>query len=141
MRPMDRQPMGHHVILDLHGCPGAALDDLDALRTRLLEAVRLSGATILNDVFHKFSPQGVTGVVVIAESHASVHTWPEHGFAAFDFFTCGARMNAVAAIRHLIEALQPQRFSVREVARGGDERVSLLPLRAARGGSRARRKA
>lgn len=138
------QAVGNHVILDFHGCSRGTLDDLKALRAALLEAVRLSGATIITDVFHQFSPQGVTGVVVIAESHASVHTWPENGFAAFDFFTCGAKLNAGAAIRYLVDTLEPKRFSVREVTRGGDEKIAVLPSlesHSGQSGSRTRRKA
>jgi S-adenosylmethionine decarboxylase proenzyme len=62
---------------------------MDLLKQYLHEAVRLSGATIVRSVFHRYSPQGVSGVVVIAESHLSIHTWPEYDYAAIDFFTCG----------------------------------------------------
>lgn len=75
--------------MELHGCDGARLDDFDRVRGLMLEAASAAGATVVNEVFHRFSPQGVTGVVVVEESHLSIHTWPEHGYAAVDFFTCG----------------------------------------------------
>ena len=110
--------VGSHFILDLYGCTTDVLDDLPLLQRTLRDALNLAGATIITDVFHKFSPQGVTGVVVIAESHASVHTWPEIRFAAFDFFTCGEKMNPDLAIQHLIAVLMPKSQLLRQVPRG-----------------------
>ncbi len=122
---MKKSGVGSHYILDVYGCSHDVLDDLPLLQRVLLEALVRAGATVITDVFHKFSPQGVTGVVVIAESHASVHTWPESGFAAFDIFTCGVNMNADIAIQHLVQALNPEKHLVREIPRG----VELNPPR------------
>jgi S-adenosylmethionine decarboxylase proenzyme len=78
-----------HLLLELHGCRPEALDDPATVRRLLEEATASAGATLLRTVVHQFSPQGVTGVAVIAESHLSIHTWPEAGYAACDFYTCG----------------------------------------------------
>ena len=76
--------LGIHLILELQECRPDLLDDLDYVQQTLLEAAESTGATIIGNTFHKFSPQGVTGVVAIAESHVCIHTWPEYGYAAAD---------------------------------------------------------
>ena len=81
--------LGKHLLLELKGCNKEMLNDISFLREALLAAAGEAGATILGESFHQFSPQGVSGVVVIAESHICIHTWPEYGYAAADIFTCG----------------------------------------------------
>jgi S-adenosylmethionine decarboxylase len=78
-----------HLLVELDGCDRALLDDQEALRGLMRRAAEAAGARVVADVFHRFAPQGVTGVVVIEESHFSLHTWPECGYAAVDFYTCG----------------------------------------------------
>lgn len=117
---------GKHVIVDLHGCDQRILDDLEILRNTLREAVRLSGATIITDVFHRFSPQGVTGVIVLAESHASLHTWPEHAYAAIDIFTCGERMMTDLAVDYLVKNLGATHSDVRTLSRGSGLKVAKI---------------
>ena len=80
---------GRHLILDLYDCDKELLDDYDALAELLETALRMAGATILKMVGEKFQPQGVTLLFLLAESHASIHTWPEEGKAAVDLYTCG----------------------------------------------------
>jgi len=82
--------LGRHLLVEFTGCEPTALADLDGVTAAMLEAARASGATIVTHSFHHFSPHGVSGAVIIAESHLAIHTWPEHGFAAVDFFSCGA---------------------------------------------------
>ena len=77
-----------------------------------------SGATVLGESFHHFSPQGVSGVVVIAESHLSIHTWPEYGYAAVDIFTCGTSVEPEKAAEVLIEKLGAKNHSLMEIQRG-----------------------
>src|SRR5471030_2511377 len=86
-------PLALHTLLELRGCDPALLNDPEAVREILLEAVRRGGGTIVTQIFHTFSPHGVSGVVVIAESHVAIHTWPEHGYAAVDIFSCGAKLD------------------------------------------------
>ena len=81
---------GQHLLIEFRGCTGPVLNDCAALQTLMERAVEAAQATIVNSVFHRFAPQGITGVVVVEESHFSVHTWPEHGYVAVDVFTCGA---------------------------------------------------
>jgi S-adenosylmethionine decarboxylase proenzyme len=99
-------------------CDREVLNDLDLLRDAMLTAAIKCGAVILGDSFHRFSPQGVSGVVVIAESHLSVHTWPEYGYAAVDVFTCGTTVNPQIAAEVLIEKLGSRNHSLTEIKRG-----------------------
>jgi S-adenosylmethionine decarboxylase len=110
--------IGRHVLLELRDCNRAKLDDLDFIRTSLLEAAQEVGATVIGDIFHQFSPQGVTGVVAIAESHLCIHTWPEHGYAAMDIFTCGDGFDPKDAAELLIQRLESADPEMTEIARG-----------------------
>ena len=110
--------LGRHLIAEYADCQRDKLDDASYLETCMLEAVRKSGATIVRSVFHRYAPQGVSGVVVIAESHMSIHTWPEYGYAAVDFFTCGNTVDPVKAHAHLKEMLGSREGTVVEVERG-----------------------
>ena len=94
------------------------MDDLGFLRDAMLKAAIDSGATVLGESFHHFSPQGVSGVVVIAESHLSIHTWPEYGYAAVDIFTCGTSVEPEKAAEVLIEKLGAKNHSLMEIQRG-----------------------
>lgn len=78
-----------HWLVEYFGCERAVLDDETRVRSLMRDAALAAGAKVVAEVFHRYAPQGVTGVVVIEESHLSVHTWPEYGYAAVDFFTCG----------------------------------------------------
>lgn len=110
--------LGLHVLLELRDCNRALLDDLSFVRSTLLRAARETGATVINDIFHQFSPQGVTGVVAIAESHLCIHTWPEHGYAAADIFTCGDDFSPTDAASIIIAAFECEDPEVTEVTRG-----------------------
>jgi S-adenosylmethionine decarboxylase len=81
--------VGKHCILELYACDSARLDDEAFLRDTITAAAKRAGATLLNLITHRFEPQGVTGLALLAESHISIHTWPESGYAAVDVFTCG----------------------------------------------------
>jgi S-adenosylmethionine decarboxylase len=99
--------LGYHLILEFEGCDEATLDDREAISKVMVDSVRLSGATLIRSFFHKFAPQGVSGMVIISESHFSIHTWPEYGYAAVDIFTCGDQIDmdmAADAIRAGLEA-------------------------------------
>lgn len=110
--------LGTHLLLEFHGCDPGILDDPAGVKRALTDAVVASGATVLESSFHKFTPQGVSGVVVIAESHAAIHTWPEHRFAAMDIFTCGTGVDPWAAHEIISAALHSTRSSAREIRRG-----------------------
>ena len=85
--------LGYHLILELEGCPAAILNDTNSVSRIMTKAVKASGATMIQPFLHKFAPQGVSGVVIISESHFSIHTWPEYGYAAIDIFTCGDQID------------------------------------------------
>ena len=87
--PSATDMVGKHCILELYSCDPAKLDDEAFLRTAITNAAKRAGATLLNLITHRFDPQGVTGLALLAESHISIHTWPESGYAAVDVFTCG----------------------------------------------------
>jgi S-adenosylmethionine decarboxylase len=83
------EAIGKHCILELYDCNPSKLDDEAFLRDTITTAAKRAGATLLNLITHRFQPQGVTGLALLAESHISIHTWPESGYAAVDVFTCG----------------------------------------------------
>ncbi len=110
--------VGRHLLVDLHGCDRAMIDDVDRMLELAKKAVVESKGTILAVQSHKFEPQGVTALILIAESHLALHTWPEHGYVAVDYFTCGQRIDPEVALRTLLESLRPVRSESRIVERG-----------------------
>lgn len=110
--------LGRHLLLELKGCNKAVLDDLKYLENALVSAAKEAGATVIDKSFHQFTPQGVSGVVLIAESHLSLHTWPEYAYAAVDIFTCGTTVKIEVAAEALIKKLGSKEHSVLEVKRG-----------------------
>ena len=101
-------PGGRHVLAELTGCPAVVLNDPASLEICFRRCAEEGGATLVSSHFHHFSPQGVSGVVVIAESHVTVHTWPEHGYAAVDVFTCGRPEVAEAVMELIIASLNAE---------------------------------
>ncbi len=110
--------LGRHLLVELQDCDREALDNTDLIRDVMLKAAIDCGAVILGNQFHHFNPQGVSGVVVIAESHMSLQTWPEYGYAAVDVFTCGTTVNPEVAANVLIEKLGSKNYTLTEVPRG-----------------------
>ncbi|PAP76150.1 adenosylmethionine decarboxylase [Rubrivirga marina] len=115
---MSRPPAGgHHLLVDFWVDDAAPLREVETWEVLLPEACRAAGATVLGARFHQFQPEGVTGIVLLAESHASVHTWPEAGLVTLDVFTCGA-LDAAAIVETVRQRLSPVRERVTAVARG-----------------------
>ena len=110
--------LGRHLLLELKDCNKEVLDDLDFLRECLSEAAVCCGATVVGESFYHFSPCGVSGVANIAESHISIHTWPEYGYAAVDVFTCGDRVKPEDAVKLITERLEAHNCSMIELRRG-----------------------
>jgi S-adenosylmethionine decarboxylase proenzyme len=108
-----------HFLVELFECDARVLNDAEALRSLLRAGAEAAGARVVTEVFHPFAPHGVTGVVVIEESHLSIHTWPENGYAAVDFYTCGD-VRPERAIELLSGTLAAGRVEVLEIARGGE---------------------
>lgn len=111
-------PIGMHVILDLYECDPQILDDIEKVEEILTRAAELANATIIDKRFHKFSPQGVSGVVVVSESHISIHTWPEHGYASVDVYTCGDHTMPVKASEYIIKELKCKNPTIVKLDRG-----------------------
>ncbi len=110
--------LGTHILLELTNCPAQLLLEQDALAATLVEAADTAGATVVKPVFHQFSPHGLSGVVVIAESHIAVHTWPEHGYAAIDIFTCGDPVVASRIQSEIERRFAPARATAQTINRG-----------------------
>ena len=125
--------LGIHELYDFHDCDRRLLNNMTFVREAMLEVARVSGATIVTDVFHRFNPQGVSGVVVIAESHIAIHTWPEFGCASVDVFSCSRLMDLSKVRDGLMRAFAAERMTVksfergerREIGMAKDERVAL----------------
>lgn len=105
-------------MIELYDCDTNSINDVVKIEKLLQKAVKISGATALNSIFHKFSPHGVSGIVVISESHFSIHTWPEYGYCALDIFTCGTEIKSEKALDFLKKELEVGSISVTEVKRG-----------------------
>ncbi len=112
------QSLGHHLIVELYDCETTVINDARRVEASLVKAVEISGATMVQSVIHEFNPHGVSGVIVIEESHFSVHTWPEYGYCALDIFTCGSEIDHMSALQYLKDTFGAKNISVNEIKRG-----------------------
>jgi S-adenosylmethionine decarboxylase len=118
-------PLGHHLILEMMDCPFDLLGDPEHVARIMTSAVELSGATIIQPFFHQFAPQGVSGVIIISESHFTIHTWPEHGYAAVDIFTCGDAIDMGIATKTLRSGFKAGTIRQKTLLRGDlDDRMN-----------------
>jgi len=106
------------MLLELYDCDPEAINNLEVVKASMVEAAKRAQATIVDVVFHEFNPVGISGVVVIAESHLAIHTWPEHRYAAVDVFSCGDVLQPELAADYLVEQFGAERTSVVELQRG-----------------------
>ena len=113
-----------HLLLELYRCDSEKLNDESFLRCTLNRAAKLANATVLNLISNKFEPQGVTAIALLAESHISIHTWPESNYSAVDIFTCGQNMLPELASQYLIEALKAKEHFLRVIERNPPSAVS-----------------
>ena len=109
--------LGRHILVEFSGCNAEVLNDVSVIERSMIEAAQIAGATVINSTFHHFSPWGVSGVVVIQESHLAIHTWPEYRYAAVDLFTCGDSVDPWVSFEHLKKAFQAN-YSALELNRG-----------------------
>lgn len=109
--------LGRHILVEFSGCNAEVLNDVSIIEKSMIEAAEIAGATVINSTFHHFSPWGVSGVVVIQESHLAIHTWPEYRYAAVDLFTCGDSVDPWVSFEHLKKAFQAN-YSALELNRG-----------------------
>jgi S-adenosylmethionine decarboxylase len=112
-------PVGVHCILEMYQCAPALLNDADYMEAAIEEAARRANSTLLKLQVHQFEPQGVTAIALLAESHLSIHAWPERGYAAVDVFTCGEHTDPRAACHFLIERFEAAQYLLSVLPRGG----------------------
>jgi S-adenosylmethionine decarboxylase len=117
--PLVRVPasVGFHCILELYDCSKTLLNDADFVRQSLRDAATQAKATLLNEVLHQFEPQGITALALLSESHISIHTWPEVGYAALDVFTCGHHTDPEEACKHMVKAFKAERHILKKLKR------------------------
>ncbi len=112
------QGLGRHILAEVYGCEFSILNDLEKIREIFVSAALSAGAEVRETAFHRFSPQGISGVVVISESHLAIHTWPELGYAAVDVFTCGDRVDPWVAVNAIVKAFEADDVKATEISRG-----------------------
>ncbi|EOD01695.1 adenosylmethionine decarboxylase [Caldisalinibacter kiritimatiensis] len=115
---MKIEQLGRHILAEFYNCDKDILNDHKLIEKYMNEAAIEANATIVKSVFHMFNPWGVSGVVVIQESHLTIHTWPEYGYAAVDLFTCGDDVDPWVAFKYLKEKLEADKTETLEVPRG-----------------------
>jgi len=110
--------IGYHYVVEASGCDPEVLKDPNRIREIFMNAAKTGNMEIKASYFFRFSPTGVSGVVIVAESHISVHTWPEEGYAALDVYTCGEKADPEKAVDYILEKFRAQYAHVSEVKRG-----------------------
>ncbi len=117
-RDVSMKGLGKHLIVELYGCKRQLIDDLNHIKTVMIKAATMAKATVISHDFHKFAPHGVTGVLILAESHFAIHTWPEFGYCAVDLFTCGDLTDNDAALDIIKTEFEAQHYSASQMVRG-----------------------
>ena len=120
---MKTEQLGRHILVEYYNCNENILNDHKLIEEHMVAAAKKAKATVVESVFHMFNPYGVSGAVVISESHLTIHTWPEYGYASVDLFTCGDQVNPWDAFDYLSEALESERSESTEVARGMVDKI------------------
>lgn len=115
------EPVGHHYVAEGSGCKPEIIGRVETVEQILVRAAEIAGVTVWSISFHRFSPNGVSGVVVISESHLSVHTWPEYGYVALDIFTCGNDAKPEAAVQYALKEFGAASMHITEITRGLEE--------------------
>ena len=110
--------LGRHLLVEYYQCDPKILTDIGAIEDILVGAAKVVKAHIVDVVFHTFNPHGISGVVVIQESHLAIHTWPEHGFASVDIYTCGTSVNPWNAYKYILKQLKAKNSTAMEMKRG-----------------------
>ncbi|XOS92477.1 adenosylmethionine decarboxylase [Brevibacillus laterosporus] len=115
---MEYSTFGRHVAIDTWGVQFDLLNDADFLKKQMVEAAEACGATVLSVQSKQFAPQGATVLVLLSESHLSIHTYPERGFAALDCYTCGETVDPQVAIDYMVSVLKPEKVFAKKLIRG-----------------------
>jgi len=114
----NNQALGKQFLAELYKCEPEILNNMDIIAAVLCQAAEISGATVIDKKFHKFSPQGISGLVLISESHLAIHTWPEHNFASVDLFTCGSKFDSGLCIKFIQDKLKSKKSKITKIDRG-----------------------
>ncbi|MGL4789195.1 MAG: adenosylmethionine decarboxylase [Cetobacterium sp.] len=120
---MKLETLGRHILIEFYNCDEEILKDPVLVDKHMNEAARIANATIVESVFHHFNPYGVSGAVIISESHLAIHTWPEYGYAAVDVFTCGDKIDPWTAFKFLEDVFKSDRSESIEVPRGMVDKI------------------
>lgn len=118
--------LGRHILVEFYNCDKEVLKDHSYIEKIMCEAARRSNATVVTSCFHEFNPWGVSGAVIIQESHLTIHTWPEYCYASVDLFTCGDSVNPWIAFNYLEDNLKAERSESTEVSRGVVDKIKSL---------------
>lgn len=110
--------LGQHLLVEFYNCNQTILDDVAGIEQHMNKAARVCGATVVQSTFHRFQPYGVSGVVVISESHLAIHTWPEYGYASVDLYTCGEEVEPMKAYEYLKAVFESQETEIQSLKRG-----------------------
>ncbi len=124
---MEYSTFGRHVAVDTWGVNFDLINNAEWLQAQMIEAAEACGATVLSVQAKQFEPQGATVLVLLSESHLSIHTYPERGFAALDCYTCGDTVDPQVAINHMIAVLNPERVFAKKLIRGVGEMEVVTP--------------
>ncbi|MBO2943956.1 adenosylmethionine decarboxylase [Paenibacillus sp. F411] len=129
---MEYSTFGRHVAVDTWGVDFELLNNAEYLQSQMVEAAEACGATVLSVQSKQFEPQGATVLVLLSESHLSIHTYPERGFAAIDCYTCGETVDPQLAIDYLVSALKPEKCYAKKLVRGlGEMKVETPDMKQA----------
>jgi S-adenosylmethionine decarboxylase proenzyme len=120
--------LGEHYICDLSGCSAEIMLDSERAYALFSRAVRESGLTVIDEGFYKFSPHGFTGFLLLAESHASLHAWPEYGYCAIDLFTCNLGMDMAPLVENIKTAFGAQSYNLRRLERDAALQTAPRPI-------------
>lgn len=115
------QSIGHHYIVEASGCDPKVISSVEKVQQILVKAAEIAGAKVWSVSVSRFPPKGVSGVIVISESHISIHTWPEYGYGALDFYTCGDSVDPEKGIFYAVEAFGASTSHITEITRGIEE--------------------
>lgn len=121
MAKKNHSPIGHHYIVEASGCDPKIISSVEKVQQILVKAAEISGAQVWSVSINRFPPNGVSGIIVISESHISTHTWPEFGYGALDFYTCGNEIDPEKGVVYAVEAFGASTSHITEITRGIDE--------------------
>ncbi len=110
--------LGRHLLVELYDCDTKVISDVRTIENIMVGAAHAAKATIVDVVFHNFNPNGISGVIVIAESHLTIHSWPEHNYASVDIYTCGSTINPWKAFDYLVKHFKAKNVTASEFKRG-----------------------